>query len=107
MGLVGTSLKYGTLFIVAKEGMKAYEKRNDKKQPQQQQPPPMVPIQQGSYGQPQPQYPQQARDVSSCFHQVWCNGQCGGKCGAADIVTGMESGVYSETHRRDEKLPPY
>ncbi|KAK3703168.1 hypothetical protein LTR37_014645 [Vermiconidia calcicola] len=37
MGLLTTGVKYGAVFVAAREGMKAYENRKDKKHAQQQQ----------------------------------------------------------------------
>jgi hypothetical protein len=130
MGLLGSTVKYGGLFLAAREGVKAIERHNDKKNAQQQQ-------QQQTYNQyPQQQQPayQQSRDLQApyedypqqqigyqqqpyvpagepqgSFHQVWCNGRCGGKCGGKEALMAASGMTYGQLLRKqvsDEKLPP-
>ena len=106
MGLLGTGIKYGTIFVVAREGLKSYENHKQKKQTRDV---PPQPIQQGDYVQQT--FPQQPTDyphsVSESFHQVWCNRQCGGKCTAALDLSEFETRINSPRQHIDSKPPVY
>jgi hypothetical protein len=122
MGLIGKGIKYGGLFLVAREGLKAIEKHNNNKRAQhaqqalEEQPAPYA-YQQPPYQQQsremQPQYQDQPSEVYSQsqqpsglepgFHQVWCNGRCEGRCGAKEALMGLQQ---SQQGYRDEKKAP-
>ena len=106
MGLLGTSVKYGTIFLIAKQGVKKYEEHKQKKQTRQLEP---LPIQPGEYVQPP--FPQQQlgspRSVSESFHQVWCNGRCGGKCNARNALFSVDPMMTPAQRQVDEKSPMY
>ena len=100
---IGTGIKLGGLFLVAKEGMKIYEKHQQKGQSPMQQP-----IQQGQYRD----QPQQLRDESGYLHQTWSNGECYHQCNgspstAVRDVRNVEADRYPSEKTRDEKLPAY
>jgi hypothetical protein len=120
MGIIGKGIKYGGLFMVAREGLKAVEKHNENKRAQQQPQPTPYAYQQPPYAQ-QPremqseyQYqdqtwetypqPQQSRGVEGTFHQVWCNGQCEGRCGAKEALMGLQQ--PQQGYRDEKKAPP-
>ncbi len=80
MGLIGSGIKYGGLFLIAREGMKTYEKHHEKKQQQQQgqrsnEPAPYD----NQYAQSSQQF-ELPQNAPGSFHQVWCNRNCGGRC---------------------------
>ena len=91
MGLLGTTLKVGTIALVAHQGIKAYDKRKQAKN-----------------GYPQPQY-QQLRDASGYLHQPWCNGQCSSQCNgnSGHSVRSMDDLVYSAPPEKGQKPPMY
>jgi hypothetical protein len=129
MGILTTSVKYGGLFLAAREGVKAYERHNEKKNAQQQPQQPMpgqtsqYPQAQYQYPQQQPQYAEYSREAypqqqleyqqqprEAGFHQVWCNGRCGGKCGAKEALMALGAKGYSAEQAQeqviDAKPPP-
>ena len=112
MGILTTSVKYGGIFLAAREGVKAIERHNNKKHAQQQQMqqsmsnqyPQQAPYQQsrdirGSYQDlPNDVDPQQqieyGQQPGGSFHQVWCNGRCNGKCGAKEALMALSGPSY-------------
>lgn len=73
MGLIATSIKCGGAYLVAREGMKAYGKHEERKY-------------NSSNG---------ARSISpnSNMHQSHCNGRCGGQCNGGSRAVGEMSRV--------------
>ena len=136
MGLLKSGVKYGGIFLAAREGIKYIEQRGGKKaaqqhaQQQQLQYGPNGYSRQHSpvdpYTPQQPQYPEQSRDIyapqqqpeldygqqprEAGFHQVWCNGRCGGKCGAKEALMAINSAnssrAGSQEKLSDAKPPP-
>jgi len=73
MGLISTGIKAGGMFLVAREGMKAYEKHEDRKHSQDQSPPQYQNLAPASA---------QGNTNNQYVHQGYCNGQCGQRCGS-------------------------
>jgi hypothetical protein len=112
MGLLGTGIKYGAVFVAAREGMKHYEKRSQRKHNEQQQVQGTRSIESAPYPGPpeQQQYQQplayeQPANVSGSFHQVWCKGNCGGKCIPPE--TWRSLGLDVPAPQYNEKTPAY
>jgi hypothetical protein len=108
MGLLGSTVKYGGLFLVAREGMKTYERHNEKKRNEQQYLPPQGSrsVEQTPYAsQPPPQQFEQPRSVQGSFHQVWCKGNCGGHCIPPE--TWRSLGLEQPAPQYETKAPVY
>lgn len=119
MAILSSTVKYGSLFMIAREGLKAYEQHNGNNQGQQQQQQPMY----NQYSPQQPQYQQQSREIQSTyqqqpsdiysqqpagsFHQVWCNGRCGGRCGAKEALMAVSGQQGQRQHANEKPPPPY
>ncbi|KAK4560768.1 hypothetical protein LTR86_005347 [Recurvomyces mirabilis] len=97
MGLIKAGIKYGGIYLIAREGLKAVSNRHNKgdEQPQHEPQQDQNPYQQGPYDdkhqdyrQPQqyeapPQYvPARAgwSKSSEYNHKSYCNGSCGSNC---------------------------
>ncbi|KAK3705400.1 hypothetical protein LTR37_013373 [Vermiconidia calcicola] len=103
MGLLTTGVKYGAVFVAAREVAKAYETRKDKKHAQQKQHQPQ-PMQYDPYAQQlSPQ--NQPREASGSFHQVWCNRQCGGRCVAGTSFANAQMEIRPGQIQGDNKPP--
>lgn len=76
MGLIKTGIKYGALFGIAREGMKAIDRHSSNQTPPQQ-----SHSNQQLYLQPPVQ--RSTVDENGYAHQSWCNGACGGRCNGA------------------------
>jgi hypothetical protein len=71
--VLGKVVKYGGLFLVAREGIKAFEKHNNHDRTQDQQMP--------QYARPAPTQPNSTwPDLNDYAHQPYCNGQCHNQC---------------------------
>jgi len=105
MGLIKEGIKYGAIFAVAREGIKAFE-RHDKNQPQQRGQDPLP----QSYPQQQPrQQPLGWRDATGYVHQGWCNGQCEGRCNNSVLgvpVDESEEQAWRTWQKQGGKQPP-
>lgn len=75
MGLIQTGIKYGALFGIAREGMKAIDRHSSNQTPPQQ-----THSNQQLYVQPAQR---SLVDENGYVHQSWCNGACGGRCNGA------------------------
>lgn len=85
MGLIKTGIKYGALFGIAREGMKAIDRHDSRTPPQQQQPP----VNQQLYMQAPAQ--RSMVDEYGYAHQSWCNQSCGRQCNAAANQSHMQA----------------
>jgi hypothetical protein len=71
--VIGKVIKYGGLFLIAKEGIKAFEKRNDNQDRSRDH---QIPHDIQTQAQPTSNW----RNGNDYIHQAYCNGQCDSRC---------------------------